>query len=702
MNDSQPSTSRGLHLRGQSLTDSISLVKKRKHLDTSADNYSVLDPYVSSDEENLDDDDDYLPRETSSDIHSALDSNMSSNEVNNEDDGNYMPHEALLAIPSALDSYVSSDEENIDDDGDYLPHDISSSSDSEWEEEVVPRGRSVPTPSAPLPSPYMSPTSPSSQSSPHVAANAPCCPPPPVGIPDPTKFTLTEGDRYVPNNHVFDATSVGFSQKVTDLGADASILEYFELLFDDQLMDIIVSETNNFFEFSGRTDSAVPFSPSRRWKDTNTTEMYVFLALTLLMTKVTQDNIRDHWDEHSLTYIAVFGKYMSCDRYQLLMRYLHFSDNANVDQNDSMYKIRRVFDNLTTKFKDIYKPYQKDINDEPLVLFRGRTAFRQYIKTKYHSFGLKVFVMCDCQTDIILDMILYTGRTTDIPKKYPLGVSGAVVRQMIHSYVGEGQVMYMDNLDTSPSLWHYLHEQNVGSCGTVCENRKYKPKLFTKKKKGACVKQKCSNILAVKWIDRSSVTVLASVHKREMLDSNKKDRSGEVLMKPDAILDYNVMRLVDESDTMIGKVDCIQKTVKWYKKLFFHLVDVSIQNIYLYYKIQTKKYIPMSVFVDDMIIQILEKYGTVAKVSQGCAEASQDLPDHLAYRDYVARHHLVSIPLPTNLQRKQRASAQRLCKVCSKTTQRARKNKRTSMMCKECQAPLCLNCFVDYHTIEDY
>lgn len=44
-----------------------------------------------------------------------------------------------------------------------------------------------------------------------------------------------------------------------------------------------------------------------------------------------------------------------------------------------------------------------------------------------------IIVICDCQSGCILDMILYTGKSTDIAENDPVGVSGAVVREMMGS-----------------------------------------------------------------------------------------------------------------------------------------------------------------------------------------------------------------------------------------------------------------------------
>lgn len=607
------------------------------------------------------------------------------------------------------DVYVSSDEDDISADGDFTitrdESDFSDSDDSDIDDPPYrqPTRSPPPSPGSSSSSPPSPPRQPLAASTPRVIlGNRPV--PPDVSAHDPRNYVWTDvTDNFVPHNYAFDETDSGVDESISDLPQDASFLDYFTLLFDAALMDIIVSETNSFFQFSGGVAVATRYSPVQRWKDVDIADMYVFLALTLLMPMAKKHAIRDYWKKDAAIYMPVFGKFMSRDRYQLILRFLHFCDNNNIDRNDPMFKIRLVFDNLTEKFRKLYKPHQKLVIDESLVLFRGRVGFRQYIRTKRHRFGLKIFVLCDCRRGCVLDMILYTGQGTDIQKNDPLGVSGAVVREMMGSYVGKGHIMYLDNWYTSPMLCQYLHENVTGTCGTVKETRKHMPKLPDKQKKGDCVRKNCKNSLAIKWKDKRSVTLLSTLHKGEMVDSGKTTRGGNVIMKPDAVLDYNFnMRLVDKSDMMIGDVECIRKTVKWYKKLFFHLVDVCTLNSYLYYKAKTQKTVPLRTFVETLALQLLEKYGTVARYFPGRAATVASQPDRLLGRDYVARHHLTYIPLVSQAQRKTRSHGQKQCTVCSKTTRRARKTKKTCFMCRECEAPLCVECFVEYHTLTNF
>lgn len=53
---------------------------------------------------------------------------------------------------------------------------------------------------------------------------------------------------------------------------------------------------------------------------------------------------------------------------------------------------------ILESFKKCVYPFQKVVIDESLILFKGRLAFKQYIPSKHHCFGMKVFVLCDCET----------------------------------------------------------------------------------------------------------------------------------------------------------------------------------------------------------------------------------------------------------------------------------------------------------------
>ena len=465
-------------------------------------------------------------------------------------------------------------------------------------------------------------------------------------------------------------------------------------------MSLIVDETNRYFEHTSQKVCLSPFSRMQRWKDTSISELYVFLGLTLLIPLAKRHDIYDYWKKDSLTYIDTFGKFISRDRYLLLLRFLHFCNNETQDKNDPLAKIRPVFEKLKATFQEYYVPFQNIVIDESLVLFKGRVSFKQYIPTKRHRFGLKLFVLCDCESNIILDIIVYTGKNTDIDAKDPLGISGAIVKKMMSKYLGQNHILYTDNWYTSPSLTQYLHEHDTGSCGTVKQRRKFMPKFVTTKTKGDVQLKKNDTMVAMQWHDKRDVTMISTLHKGNMVDSGKKDyKTNEPIMKPDMVLDYTLnMRQVDQSDSQIGDVECLRKSLKWYKKLFFHLLDICMFNAYNLYLVNTGEHVLLKDFCHDVVYQILEKYGSVSQSQFRASPNVGHLPDLLACQDYMSRHFLTLLP-----KTQSEKTGYRYCTVCAHTCKRQQKKVKTRWMCAECQAPLCVeNCMKEYHIMKHY
>ena len=369
----------------------------------------------------------------------------------------------------------------------------------------------------------------------------------------------------------------------------------------------------------------------------------------------------------------------------LILKFLHCCDEAeDTNVKDPLRKIRPILDLLQNSFRSCLHPHQKLVIDESLILFKGRLVFKQYIPTKRHGFGIKLFVLCDCKTGIILDFFVYIGTDVDFDTPSELEVSGGVVKKLMDPYLDKGHILYTDNWCTLLELSLYLQGRNTASCGTVRSNRKKMPK-FEQENKEKVQKFMFPPLLAMKYKDKREVHLQSTVYEGKMVNTGKEHwLTKEPILKPDIVIDYNInMRLVDKSDTQVGTIDSLRKSMKWYKKLFFHFMDLSLLNAHHLYILQKGKKIFPRNFSLALCKQILAKHGMLT-MNVSHRVSCHNPPDRLLAAAYISRHHIAPCP-------RQR------CHMCYK---KDLTTKRVSQWCVESKVALCHPCFVIYHTQE--
>ena len=107
--------------------------------------------------------------------------------------------------------------------------------------------------------------------------------------------------------------------------------------------------------------------------------------------------------------------------------------------------------------------------------------------------------------------------------------------------------------------------------------------------------------------------MLTKEHKGAMVATNKDDpkKQGEKIKKPDVVVDYDInMLLVDKCDRHVGFTECVRGTIKWYKKVFFHLVDVSMLNAFYLWQVKTGNRTSLRLFDKGCIKEMLDRWGT--------------------------------------------------------------------------------------------
>jgi len=103
--------------------------------------------------------------------------------------------------------------------------------------------------------------------------------------------------------------------------------------------------------------------------------------------------------------------------------------------------------------------------------------------------------------------------------------------------------------------------------------------------------------------------MLSTVHKPIVKKTNKIDKQGNYVLKPVCVIDYNAnMGLVDKSDMQISFNTTSRKSIKWYKKFFFHLLDICVLNSGIVCSTLEKKTLKLPEFRLKLIEQILHAH----------------------------------------------------------------------------------------------
>ncbi|XP_018574685.2 piggyBac transposable element-derived protein 4 [Anoplophora glabripennis] len=213
------------------------------------------------------------------------------------------------------------------------------------------------------------------------------------------------------------------------------------------------------------------------------------------------------------------------------------------------------------------------------------------------------------------------------------------------------------------------------------------PKLEGKLKKRETASRSSDICLVTKWKDRRDVTMITTMHENKIVTLDKIDRAtNENVKKSLCVVDYNEkMGAVDRSDMMMSSIDSLRKSMKWYKKLFVHTLDICVLNAHGMFSTKHHMKYPLAKFQMDLIRQLLERYGQVNKPTPMSAATTSKLTE---------RHFPFLVPAAEKSK-----NASRRCTVCFQTKLRQKKRSTSRYMCKECNVGLCVfPCFQEFHT----
>lgn len=181
-----------------------------------------------------------------------------------------------------------------------------------------------------------------------------------------------------------------------------------------------------------------------------------------------------------------------------------------------------------------YQQHQQIAVDEAVILFKGRSALKQYMPLKPVKRGYKVWCACDFTNGMVYNIDMYTGAVAGRVAEDD-GLGSYVVHKLMEPLFGNNYHVYMDNFFSSVSLADKLREKDTFMIGTIRVNRKQWPTSLRNMKglskvltRGQSKTQDVDGIECLVWKDNKAVafintitdpSTLTHVHRRN------KDRS---------------------------------------------------------------------------------------------------------------------------------------------------------------------------------
>jgi len=240
-------------------------------------------------------------------------------------------------------------------------------------------------------------------------------------------------------------------------------------------------------------------------------------------------------------------------------------------------------------FQNVMEPDEYLAVDETMVPFRGRLGFRQYITGKSHKYGVTLFKFCGTG-GFTYYVQIYVGKSQIDGK----GIACKVVLNLCQMYLNANRTITTDNFYTSLPLAYELLKNKTHLTETLRSNRVKVPGVTDAKLKQEEIvgKENTDGIFIGKWKDKRDVTMLSTRHDIDMIDTGKKNRSNENVVKPEIIISYNKGKAgIDLSDQLSSYSTAVRKSIRWYHKVATEiLLGASVVNaLIVYNKIHEKK-----------------------------------------------------------------------------------------------------------------
>lgn len=365
-----------------------------------------------------------------------------------------------------------------------------------------------------------------------------------------------------------------------DTYADFSPINIFKTFLNDEIMNLLVLETNRYASQHNRHDVIVTED-----------DIFKFIGILILSGYHSMPQQWMYWSSDEDIGLPLVKDTMAKNKFKAIKQYLHLANNDTLDNSDKLAKIRPFYDLLNRQLQQ-HGIFSEALSiDEQMVPYFGRHSSKMYMKGKPVKFGYKLWLLCSSE-GYPFNCIVYTGKGE---KSDPRPLAERVVMALIEPIENpKSHTLTFDNFFTSYQLLRNLQCVGMKALGTVRENRLNRCPIPTKKEmakrsRGEMEYMSDGNVVTVIWNDNTSVIVASNyakvnptVEKRRYSQKEKK----HIRVKCPLMVDlYNQkMGGVDLCDRFCADYRPNIKGKKWWFVFFTHGINLLVVAAWRFHK----------------------------------------------------------------------------------------------------------------------
>ncbi|KAL4499088.1 hypothetical protein ABPG72_016990 [Tetrahymena utriculariae] len=385
---------------------------------------------------------------------------------------------------------------------------------------------------------------------------------------------------------------------VKNIPLESTPLYIFQKFWSDEIWKLITDETNKYSKQCFDIDQFRLDNQSQKKQKLcffSQNQIKRFIICEILMGIQRLPSFSDYFSSNPLL-SGGLNRILGRENYQLLTRYLHLSDNQNkMVHVDDHAKFKQFQSILNRNYQQFYIPSNYLAIDEGIIPFKGKTKFKVYCPQKPVKFGIKEYLFCD-YSGYTLNQIINSPHEKqnikDIYQPQTLQTQN-IVKDLIKDYQPlSGSILIMDNYYNSLNLIHDLNQQNIGVLGTVRPDRmnftqeQKKMMKIQNFNKGETKSLTKDNIHILLWRDKDKLVKMITnfLDNRKIVKSMKK--TGQIKTIPLMVDIYNkYAHSVDKRNQICQNYRIHKRSQKWWKCVFYRLLDTTLCNAYIIYKI---------------------------------------------------------------------------------------------------------------------